>query len=119
MIEKLIDTRNEKLWSKINENFNVSFQQSDNGIYGCYSEGRKIIFKVDKNNLSIDLFTHEMLHGLMHLNDSFIGASARMKIKIGENYILSTLLPSEQIDNFGNCLDHIKIFPIFHKIFIN
>lgn len=113
-MKELIDSRNENLWNSINEKFNVTFEDSINGEYACYSQNNDIIFYINQSNLSKDSFTHEMLHVYMRMNDCYIGAGLENTIK--GSRILSSILSANLIEHMGNCLDHIKMLPIYIEL---
>lgn len=107
----LIDFRNEKLWNDINGKYNVTFKDSTNGEYSCYSENENITFFIVNEDLCKGSFTHEMLHVYLRMKDCFIGAG--LKNTIGQSKILTSMLSFELLEHMGNCLDHIKMFPIY------
>jgi hypothetical protein len=113
-MEELVDSRNEKLWKEINENYIIEFEDSLNTEYGCYTVNNKVIFFIDKNNLCKDSFTHEMLHVLMGMKDLYFSSS--LKLTFPQSIILSKNLSSELMEHIGNCLDHIKMLPIYLEL---
>jgi hypothetical protein len=106
IIKHLIDSRNETLWNRINEEYSVSFEKSTNGEYSCYSKDKEVTFYI-ADKLSIDSFAHEMLHVNLRLQNCFIGAG--LKLTIGGSRILTSILSQPLIEHMGNCLDHIKM----------
>ena len=110
-MKELIDFRNEKLWSDLNEKYKILFKDSYNGEYSCYSENENIIFYIVNTNLCKASFTHEMLHVYLRMKDCFIGAG--LKNTILQSKILSSMLSFELLEHMGNCLDHIKMLPIY------
>lgn len=113
-MNELLDSRNQNLWNQISEKYNVSFEDSNNGEYACYSYDNNIIFYIDKTNLCKDSFTHEMLHAYLRLNDCYIGGG--LQNTINSSRILSSILSSRLIEHMGNCLDHIKMLPIYLEL---
>lgn len=114
MEEQLIDSRNEKLWKEINENYIVEFEDSLNTEYGCYTVNNNVTFFIDKNNLCKDYFTHEMLHVFMAIKDLYFSSS--LKLTLMQSKILSENLSLELIEHIGNCLDHLKMLPIYLEL---
>ncbi len=116
MIE-LIDLRNEKLWNALNENYNISFAESHNGEYGCYCKEKDVIFYVDNKNYCKDSFTHEMLHVFLKLKNNYIAASLEMTVR--QSKILSSAISFQLLEHMGNCLDHIKMLPLYLDLGFN
>ncbi|WP_281635472.1 hypothetical protein [Flavobacterium marginilacus] len=110
-MKELLDYRNQNLWDEIQKNFNVTFENSLTNEYGCFSQNKNIIFYIDKNNLCKSSFTHEMLHVYLRLKDCYI--SGGLNNTILQNRILLSFFSSNLLDHFGNCLDHIKMLPIY------
>jgi len=110
-MKELIDSRNEELWNSLNKKYNITFKDSNNGEYSCYSENDDITFYIMSNNLCKDSFTHEMLHVYLRMNDCFIGAG--LKNTICQNKILTSMLSIDLLEHMGNCLDHIKMLPLY------
>lgn len=113
-MRELIDFRNEKIWNQINENYLVQFQDSLSNEYGCYMINNSVTFFIDKTNLCKDSFTHEMLHVFMGINNLYFTSS--LKLTLPQSKILSENLSSELIEHIGNCLDHIKMLPIYLEL---
>ena len=110
-MKELIDSRNEKLWNTLTDKYNISFKDSNNDEYSCYSENDDITFYIVRDNLCKDSFTHEMLHVYLRMNDCFIGAG--LKNTIWQSKILTSMLSFDLLEHMGNCLDHIKMLPIY------
>lgn len=110
-MKELIDSRNEKLWNTLTDKYNISIKDSNNDEYSCYSENDDITFYIVRDNLCKDSFTHEMLHVYLRMNDCFIGAG--LKNTIWQSKILTSMLSFDLLEHMGNCLDHIKMLPIY------
>jgi hypothetical protein len=110
MIE-LIDYRNQNLWSQIQENYTIEFKDSLNEEYSCYSQGNNIIFYINRNNLCKDSFTHEMLHVFMRIKEFYFGSS--ITNLLASNRILNSIISPALIEHIGNCLDHVKMLPVY------
>lgn len=113
MIE-LIDHRNQNLWNQIQENHDIEFRDSPNEEYSCYSQGNNIIFFINRNDLRKDSFTHEMLHVYMRMKEFYFGSS--LTNQLAGHSLLSSLISEELIEHIGNCLDHIKMLPIYLEL---
>ena len=110
-MKELLDYRNENLWTEISNNYNVSFENSLSKEYGCFAQNNNVTFYIDKNNLCKSSFTHEMLHVYLRLKDCFI--SGGLNNTINQNSILSSIFSQALLEHMGNCLDHIKMFPVY------
>lgn len=113
-MKELIDSRNQNLWDEINENYIVEFQDSLNAEYGCYTINETVTFFIDKNNICKDSFTHEMLHVFMGIKDLYF--SSALKLTLQQSKILSENLSLELIEHIANCLDHLKMLPIYLEL---
>ncbi|AXB57272.1 hypothetical protein [Flavobacterium fluviale] len=113
MIE-LLDIRNQKLWDEINQKFNIEYAESSDNEYGVYSINNSVTFFIDKSNLCKDSFTHEMLHVYMTIKDLYFTSS--LKLTFTQSKILSENLTLQLIEHIGNCLDHVKMLPIYLEL---
>ncbi len=109
-MKELIDYRNSTLWDEINSKYNVTFHDSHDN-YGVYSINNDVTFYINKSNLCIDSFTHEMLHVYFRLQECYISSS--LKVQISQSKILSSIFSEKLIEHIGNCLEHIKMLPLF------
>lgn len=108
---ELLDSRNQNLWNDIQEKFNISFVDTINGNYSCYSQNDSVIFYIDSKHLCKDSFTHELLHIYLRLKEFYIGAGLKLTIK--DSSILSNIMSDKLLEHMGNCLDHVKMLPIY------
>jgi hypothetical protein len=108
--KELIDSRNVDLWSylKAVHNINVDFGSYDS--YGVFSKGNDSTIYVPQDRLSASAFTHELLHILLRTKDIFIGSSL---LRFRQNPNLCAILSEKLLEHIGNCLSHVKMFPIF------
>ncbi|KFF05833.1 hypothetical protein [Flavobacterium reichenbachii] len=113
-MKELVDSRNQNLWNEINQNYTVEFEESINNEYGVYSINNSVTFVIDKNHLCIDSFTHEILHIYMNMKDLYFTSS--LKLTLLQSKILSENISVELIEHIGNCLDHIKMLPIYLEL---
>ena len=114
-MKELLDHRNQNLWNEISKDYNISFEDSLSKEYGCFAQNKNVIFYIDKDNLSKSSFTHEMLHVYLRCKDCFISGGLNNTIR--QNSILSSMFSQELLEHMGNCLDHIKMLPIY-RIFL-
>jgi hypothetical protein len=110
-MKELLDYRNQNLWTEISKNYNISFENSPSREYSCFTQNRNVIFYIDKNNLCKSSFTHEMLHVYLRCKDCYISGGLNNTIR--QNSTLSSMFSSELLEHMGNCLDHIKMLPIY------
>lgn len=110
-IHLLLDKRNQSLWNEIKKNYNIKFQKSENNEYAAYQQYKKVIFFIDENNLCPDSFTHEMLHVYLSLNKIHIGGA--LKLNLLADDFFSTVLTNNLIEHVSNCLEHVKMLPIY------
>ena len=110
----LIDNRNEELWNDLNKTHSISIDLMDYPNYACDSENNNSRIIVPKNDIDIDSFTHELLHVLIRQKELFFGSGFGMLVS--ENEILSQILSEQLIEHFSNCIDHIKMLPIYLEL---
>ncbi len=110
-ISKLVDDRNRMLWEAINSAYVVDLAPSGSLEYRCYSQGNNATIFVATENLCSDSFTHELLHLSIYLKRVFIGT--KLTLKISTSKILSKILDADLLEHIGNCLNHIKMLPIY------
>lgn len=110
-MKELIDSRNSILWTQLKAKFNITFNESVNGEYSCYSQNEDVMFYIVRDNICKDSFTHEMLHVYLRMNGCFI--SGGLQNTINKSKILTSMLTYDLIEHMGNCLDHIKMLPNF------
>ena len=82
-----------------------------------YSKDKKTIIYVPNDNLNSASFAHELLHVYLRSKKVFIGSGFALSIK--ENKVLSRIISEKLIEHVGNCLDHIKMYPVFIKLGYN
>lgn len=110
-MDELIDFRNQNLWNQIQENYTIEFEYSLNEEYSCYTQAHNVIFFINKNNLSKDSFTHEMLHVYMQIKEFYFGSS--LSNFLASSRVLNSIISPALIEHIGNCLDHVLMFPLY------
>lgn len=110
----LLDNRNRGLWKDLNKSFSISIDIGNYNNYGCYTEGDSAIIYIDENNIDINSFTHELLHVLLHKKEIYF--ASRLELLISNDNTLLQFLSSELIEHIGNCLNHIKMLPIYLEL---
>jgi len=109
-----IDQRNQPLWDMLNATFTITIEPSTNDEYHVYSENSDCTIYVPPHDICADSFTHELLHIYLRHKQIFIGTGFRMTIS-GSNF-LNTILSDKLQEHFGNCLDHIKMYPLYEQM---
>ncbi|WP_271785446.1 hypothetical protein [Aquimarina algiphila] len=107
----LIDNRNESLWNDLNKTHSININLGNHPNYACDSSNNDSTIIVPEKNIDIDSFTHELLHILIRQKGLFFGSSLE-NLVLG-NEILSQVFSDELIEHFANCIDHIKMLPIY------
>lgn len=110
-ITQLLDARNIDLWRAIHSKYQVNFQISPNSAYGCYTQLSKVTFFIPHDNYCTSSFTHELLHIYLYLNGIYIDSN--LMLHISEGKLLPEVFTRELLEHIGNCLNHIKMFPIY------
>ncbi len=111
---ELIDKRNEKLWNELNKTHSISVEYIDIPNYSCYSENDSSTVFVSENNIDANSFTHELLHILIRQKGIYFGSSLTNAISGNPN--LNRFFSDGLIEHFGNCMDHIKMLPIYLEL---
>jgi hypothetical protein len=111
-MSKYIDERNQDLWERINVTHTVEIQiDQATDHYRVYTKGNKSIIYVPGNDLSPSSFTHELLHIYLRTKGIFIGGGLVGFVR--ENLVLQKIFSEPLLEHIGNCLDHIKVFPLY------
>jgi len=114
MIGKLVDHRNRDLWNLIDANFDVKIKYTRKPWASVYCKGSSVIFRLPKKDLSPDSFTHELLHVYLKHKEVNIGAAIQNMVIGNQN--LKRLFNPDLFSHIGNCLDHVKILPIYLQL---
>lgn len=112
--EGLIDDRNIELWCLLNNDFEIEIVKEIRDNYSVYTIDNKATIYVPIDNINSSSFTHELLHVFLRSKQIFISTDLTMRIK--ENKILSRIMSDNLLKHIGNCLDHIKILPLYLKL---
>jgi hypothetical protein len=113
-LDKLIDKRNKTLWFDINKNYKVSFKKSSQSEYAVCQQSNKVIFYIDENNLCASSFTHKLLHVFLSLKGLHISGGLKNRIIFDEFF--NSIISYNLLEHIGNCLDHIKMLPIYLEL---
>jgi len=112
--EGLIDHRNIELWNLLNKDFEIEIVRKISDNYSVYSIDNKATIYVSIDNINSSSFTHELLHIFLRSKQIFISTGLAMGVK--ENKILSRIMSDNLLEHIGNCLDHIKILPLYLEL---
>lgn len=109
----LIDHRNIDLWNDINNSMNVSVILSDDEmVSSAFCDRNTINIIISNRSISkVESFTHELLHAYMAKHRIDFGPD--LKLSISKFPHLCKFMTNELIDNINNCLEHIKILPLY------
>lgn len=113
-IKDLIDHRNQGLWANIIDSYSITIADSSNMEYGCYTKSNTATLFVPPKNICRGSFTHELLHIYIRLKEIYIGASLQSAIR--QSNTLSTIFVPALQEHIGNCLDHIKMLPVYLEL---
>lgn len=109
--EDLIDNRNIEIWNLLNNVFEIKVVREVRNNYSVYSKDTKSTIYVPIDNINSSSFTHELLHIYLRSKQIFIGAGLTMNVK--GSIILSRFMSDNLLEHIGNCLDHIKMLPLY------
>ena len=110
-LKSILDERNTELWNILNSSQQIILESSFEPNFITNFKEDKITIYVDENSLNPADFTHELLH--IKLKSNGRNVSKDLNEKIGENDRLFYLFSTALKDHIGNCLEHIKMLPIF------
>ena len=112
MIAGLIDNRNAALWEELNEHYEIKIELvNDTPKYGCYSIENTSTIYVPESKINAASFTHELLHIYLRSKGIFLGARLTRLIRLSKT--LSKIYSEPVLEHIGNCLDHIKMLPLY------
>ena len=110
----LIDSRNEKLWQDLIKSHDIELAVMDYPSYAVDSQNEISTIIIPENDIDINSFTHELLHILLRQKEQFFGARFRNLVLTHE--VLNQILSEDLLEHFGNCMDHIKMLPIYLEL---
>lgn len=113
-ISQFIDERNKIIYEEIKSKININFSLTEKEEYACYSEGKNATIYISKNNISIEAFTHELLHLYLRIKEVYAGGC--LKRMVNGSSELNSLFDNELLDHFSNSIDHIKMLPIYLEL---
>jgi len=108
---RLINSRNEDLFEKVQSKFEVSFEPSYNGEHSVYTIGSSITFYIPVGVYSVDAFTHELLHAYIDYHEAYIGGN--FKNTMWQSNILKQLLDPPLAEHITNSIAHTLMLPLY------
>ncbi|MES2373429.1 MAG: hypothetical protein V4557_12665 [Bacteroidota bacterium] len=110
----LIDRKNEAIWKEISARYNIKVASVSSDEHSVFSKGDDINFFVPHGASNPDTFTHEILHVYLRSKGILIGAN--LTKTIAGSQVMSRLLTPGLVEQVGNILDHIKMYPIYEQM---
>lgn len=111
----ILNESNKKLLLQVEEFYDVSFQVWRKNYCEVYSEGTKATICLSRqkraDNASI---AHELLHLWLKGFDTL--SSNHIFLLSQNDPILSKIFDKQLCDHIGNCMEHVKMFPVFLEL---
>jgi len=115
MNANLVDYRNKSLFEELNKKYTISIKiVNDAQFYSAESINNTSTIFVPRSNFCKASFTHELLHIYIRSKDIFMGSF--LSRKISSSKYLSKVFSNRLVDHIGNCLDHLKMLPIYLEL---
>ena len=107
-----LDNANRPLWEELSTLFNISIEYSKEKCYGNYLKRDDCTICVLKDEEPDPAsFSHELLHLYLPSKQIRIGCAIENMFK--EQYPHCLIFDTALYDHISNCLNHIKMFPLF------
>jgi hypothetical protein len=110
----LIDKKNAALWELLNDHFEIDIKESDEPNYRCYITEKTATIYILPEHLCKDSFTHELLHIYLKYKGLMIGN--QFDALITSRNTLNRIFSRKLLEHFGNCLDHIRMYPMYEEM---
>lgn len=111
LLELNLDDKNRTLWSEVNQNCCIKLEPSFEPNYISNFRDSEITIFIDINKIESHSFAHELLH--VKLRNDGMRASSYLNKKIEKSRNLDYIFSKALEDHIGNCLEHVKMFPLF------
>lgn len=111
LLELNLDNKNKPLWNEVSEKCKIHLKESFEPNYISNFKDDEITIYVDINQIEPHSFAHELLH--VKLKNDGMKASTYLNAKICQSEILNYIFSKNLEDHIGNCLEHVKMFPLF------
>lgn len=107
-IERQIDDKNKHLWDEISGQYDIEVISWKRGEYAAEVQGNRVTLFVSDINVNPALFTHELLHLKLRLNNVLF---AIFIYKVCENQLaLANIFNLQNALLIGNLLDHVFMY---------
>ncbi|MNJ86509.1 hypothetical protein D3C87_40090 [compost metagenome] len=110
----LLDSRNIHLWNDVSKAYKIKIFKADNQEYSVNYSNGLVTFRYDPSDINADSFAHELLHIHLRMQGCLVGED--LKSLIIPNQELSRILSFKLIEHIANCLDHVKMLPIYLEL---
>lgn len=111
LLELNLDDKNRSLWNEVSENCNIKLETSFEPNYISNFKDNEITIFIDIDKIESHSFTHELLH--IKLKNDGMGAASYLNNKIRQSRNLNYIFSKNLEDHIGNCLEHVKMLPLF------
>lgn len=107
----LINEQNLELWKSVSNKFIIKLEESPDSSYLTYFDAGFVIIEVDMKDRTPASFTHELLH--LYMKAEGVHVARDLKKKITADKALMEIFSTSLRVHIGNCLEHVKMLPIF------
>lgn len=106
----LLDHKNESLYKEVSSLQDIKVILVEGDDYGVFSKGNENVIYVPMGDLNSASFAHELLHVYLQTKGIFIAGGL---VNAFSTRPLNRLATKDLPHHIGNCLEHIKMFPLF------
>lgn len=110
-ISDFLDQRARPLYENISKTFHISIIEHNGSSFRCRTRGNKSEIYVPSQSHCKDSFAHELLH--IYLKSKNILVADYIFERVQDDTLLSSIFSKDLFDHIGNCLEHIKMLPIY------
>ena len=111
-LSKYITEQSGRIWKHLSSIYDISVEYHSANEYTVFIQRDKVVIYVPKLTKPCpDSFAHELLHVLIRSTQTYIGSSITLAVK--ESQCLSPILSPGLLDHISNCLEHVKMLPIY------
>jgi len=113
LLSNFLDSRNRDIWQTVSSKYNITLKLSPNAEYSIYTQNKDATIFVT-NDCCVESFTHELLHLYLDVKEVFVGPCLNFS-RYGKPK-LSLILSNNLVEHIGNCLNHIKMLPMYLEL---
>lgn len=110
----LLNSQNTALWEYLSAKYDLRLDESPENCYLTYFDHDTVVVEVDMADINPSGFTHELLH--VYMKDRGIHMVRDLKTGIQADKDLQELFSTSLRVHIGNCLEHVKMLPIFLEL---